>query len=89
MAGDVEQQYPIACQASTICTLTAVRRRTPEGAGANDMFADYATYLCVCAACNKLCCRLRQATLDSTDGVLATAACPTLRDEYRMAVLYH
>ena len=40
--------YPIARQAGTF---TAVRRRTPEGAGANDMFADYATYLCVCAAC--------------------------------------
>ena len=66
-------QYPIARQASTF---TAVRRRTPEGAGANDMFAYYATYLCVCAACNELCCRLRQATLDSTDGVLAPPLYP-------------
>ena len=48
-----------------------MRRRTPEGAGGNDMLAYYATYLCVCVACNELCCRLRQATLDSTHGVLA------------------
>ena len=45
-----------------VSAFTAVRRRTPEGAGANDMFAYYAAYLCVCAACNELWCRLRQAT---------------------------
>ena len=54
-------QDPIARQASTF---TAVRCQTPEGAGAD------ASYLCVCAACNELCCRLCQAMLGSTDGVL-------------------